>query len=623
MPERKRLFEEFPPVSKQEWMERITTDLKGADFHKKLVWKTNEGFEIMPFYRREDILNYPHLDSLPGDYPWIRGSKTPGKTWLVRQNLDVENCKEANSRALYLVDRGVDSLGFIFKKKLDISYVSLKTLLEGIIPGKTEINIVSAGKAREAVEAIIKLVSENNIDPQSVKGAFEADPLGRLMINGKLCTTPGESYDFLADLIRLARNLISFRLIQVNVSHFSDSGADTVTELAYGLSMGNEYMAALTARGIAPGEAASRIRFSFGLGSNYFFEIAKLRAARMLWALIINAYKPADESRAGMEMHCVTSRWNKTLYDPYVNMLRTQTEAMSAVLGGTDSLTVEPFDILFKKPDDFSERIARNQQLLLKEEAYFGKVADPAGGSYYIETLTMIIAEHAWKLFVDTERQGGFLQSLRNGTIQKRVKECALKRLKDVSSRKEILIGTTQFPEFNQATPQVIITDKAFRKPMENSTFDVEPLPAFRAAQEIEKIRLAADSAARRPSVFILPAGKPAMAVARAQFSGNFFACGGYKIIDNPLFGSLDEGINAAMKMQPDIIVLCSSDEEYAKLAPELYGKASGKAILVVAGNPPCMEDLEKAGLKYFISIRSDLVGTLIEFHRLTGLIDE
>jgi len=342
----------------------------------------------------------------------------------------------------------------------------------------------------------------------------------------------------------------------------------------------------------------------------------------MLWALIANAYG-VNGSASRMEIHCVTGRWNKTLYDPYVNMLRTQTEAMSAALGGADSLTVEPYDIIIRKPGEFSERIARNQQLLLKEEAHFNKVSDPAGGSYYVETLTKLIADNAWRLFTETEAQGGFLSLLGAGVIQKKIKDCAEKRLKDVAAGKEVYIGTTRYPDQEESVQDAENLQMQLRKPVTEELPEVEPLPVFRATEEIEKLRLIADNAPHKPEVFLLPAGNLAMAVARAQFSGNFFACGGYRITDNPVFENVEKGIEAALKAKPDIIVLCSSDEEYAVLAPEVYGKVAGKAILVVAGNPPCMEELAAKGLKYFISIRSNLVETLTMFHRLTGLIND
>ncbi len=220
-------------------------------------------------------------------------------------------------------------------------------------------------------------------------------------------------------------------MISINASNFNNAGADIVQELAFGISMGSEYMAQLTDRGISADMAASKIRFSFGTGSHYFPEIAKLRAARLLWSVVINGFHPENIEKMKMDIHCVTSEWNKTIYDPYVNLLRTQTEAMSAILGGTDSLTVEPFDIVFRNPDEFSERIARNQQLILKEEAYFDKVADPAAGSYYIENLTNLISENAWKLFLEIEEKGGFLSCLKSGFIQNKLSESATKRQND------------------------------------------------------------------------------------------------------------------------------------------------------------------------------------------------
>jgi methylmalonyl-CoA mutase len=249
-----------------------------------------------------------------------------------------------------------------------------------------------------------------------------------------------EGFDYLASLTGSASAYPNLRTIHLNASHFNNEGADIVQELAFGISMGSEYMAQLTERGLRTDIAASKIRFSFGIGSNYFPEIAKLRAARLLWSIVINGFQPAHRENIKMDIHCVTSEWNKSEDDPYVNMLRTQTEAMSAILGGTDSLTVEPYDTVFRKPDEFSERIARNQQLILKEEAYLDKVADPAGGSYYIENLTILIAENAWKLFLEIEDHGGFLSSLKSGFIREKLQESAgkLKNGKEYETKIQI-----------------------------------------------------------------------------------------------------------------------------------------------------------------------------------------
>jgi methylmalonyl-CoA mutase len=620
MSNQEKLFGQFPPVSTKQWMDKITSDLKGADFNKKLVWKTKEGFDVMPFYRSEDIESLRHIYTLPGTFPFVRGSKTKNNSWLVRQNIEVADYGEANKKALDILMKGIDSLGFIISDPESITYENFETLLRDIHIESAELNFVSNGKAKDILAILKKILNSRGISYNKIKGAIEADPIGRLLLNGKLCISFDEGLDYLASLTKEAEDLSDLRTISINASHFNNAGSDIVTELAFGIAMGNEYMSILTDRGISADKAASKIRFSFGIGSNYFFEIAKLRAARLLWSVVARAYKPENTENCRMEIHSVTSEWNKTVYDPYVNMLRTQTEAMSASLGGTDSLTVEPFDIGFKKPDDFSERIARNQQLLLKEEAFFDKVADPAGGSYYIEKLTSLIAESTWKLFLEVEEQGGFVAAMKNGLVQKRVKDSASKRMSDVSKRKEILLGTNQYPDFNEMISPQVDKDKMFSKVVETEDLLIEPIRLFRGSEEIEKLRLNVDMSEKRPVVFMLTIGNIAMSKARSQFSCNFFACGGYHVIDNDVFGSVEQGVTAAFKANASIIVICSSDDEYATFAPAIFEKVGKKAIVAVAGNPASMDELRAKGIEYFVSLRSDILSTLSNFNNVLGL---
>ncbi len=430
-----KLFDQFPPVTTKEWMDKITADLKGADFSKKLVWKTNEGFDVRPFYRREDI---PAIGT---------GAIRKTCNWLVRQDITVTDYMAANRKALSILMKGIDSLGFIIHDPESVNEENFKILLDGINPECVELNFRSAGKAKEIVTLLAKISESNGFDLLKITGAIEADPLGRLMINGTLCIPVEAGLDYLASLTAAAKILPQYRNIQVNGLNFANSGSDVVQELGYSMAMAAEYLARLTERGLDPEEVAKRIRFSFGAGSVYFMEIAKLRAARILWKTIANGYQSAAKNPWRMEIHSTTGKWNMTVYDPYVNMLRTQTAAMSAILGGTDSLTVTPFDSAFRDAGEFSERIARNQQLILKEEAYFDKVADPSSGSYYIENLTALVAEHSWKLFLEIEENGGFLSALRSGFIQKKISETASKRKNDIARRKEILTGTNQYPQ--------------------------------------------------------------------------------------------------------------------------------------------------------------------------------
>jgi len=374
--------------------------------------------------------------------------------------------------------------------------------------------------------------------------------------------------------------------------------------------------------GLTPENVAAKIKFNFGVGSNYFMEIAKFRAARLLWAQIVNAYLPAGSAKtvAGIQLHAYTTTWNLTTYDAHVNLLRTQTEAMSATIAGVDSLTVLPFDSTYETPDEFSERIARNQQLLLKEESHFDKIVDASAGSYYIENLTASLAQAAWSIFLTVEEKGGFLSALQAGYIQQEVNAANDKRHAALSSRREVLLGTNQYPHFNEKSldkikdglSQNCCQPQPNRGPVLN--FD-------RGASAFESLRLATEKSGKRPKVFMLTIGSLSMRLARAQFSSNFFACAGYEIIDNLGFATPEEGVQAARAAKADIIVLCSSDEEYAELAPKAFAAlGAGKEIMVVAGAPECMDDLKAIGIKDFINVRSNVLQTLQDFSTRLGI---
>jgi len=621
MEQKEKLFEQFPPVTTKEWMDKINIDLKGADFNKKLVWRTNEGFDVKPFYRMEDLENLNFINNLPGEFPYLRGTKVRDNNWLIRQDIEVTNYSTANRKALAILMKGIDSLGFVISDPESINETNFDLLLERFFLGGVEINFLSDGKAKEIIDLVINYVKKSRSDPDQIKGAIEIDHLSRLMINGTLCIPPEEGFDYLASVMKSSAPLTGFRTININASNFNNAGSDIVKELALALSMGSEYLTQLSQRGIRSDAAASKIKFTFGTGSNYFPEIAKLRAARLLWSVVNNVFNPGRGANIKMDIHCVTSRWNKTIYDPYVNLLRTQTEAMSAVLGGADSLTVEPFDTVFQHPDEFSERIARNQQLILKEEAYFDKVADPAGGSYYIENLTSLIAENTWNLFLEIEDQGGFLACLKSGFIQTKLSEAGARRKNDLATRKTILLGTNQYPNTREKISESVNVDKALKKRMYDKDLIVDPVIIFRGSEQYDKLRIAVDNAAERPVVFLLPIGSSAMRKARSQFSSNFFGCAGYQILDNQGFDTVEDAVKSAVDSKADIVVICSSDEEYPLFAPEIYYGLKDKAIIVVAGNPACMDELKSKGLEYFIYIRSNVIEMLTEFNKKLGIV--
>jgi len=620
MIKKEKLFEKFPPVSTDKWMDKVTADLKGADFKKKLVWKTHDGIEVMPFYRQEDIARLQHKGFLPGDYPYVRGNKVSDNAWLIRQNITVRDYHEANLRALDLLMKGITSLGFIIEDPETINVENISLLLNGIHCESVELNFVSAGRARELFAALESALWASRTDMNNVHGSIAADPLGRLMANGKLCVTVDEGLEYLADIVAESESIPRLRCVQPSGTLFSNAGAGPATELAYTLSLGNEYMAYLTSKGLKPDFAASKIGFSFGIGPDFFPEIAKLRAARMLWAIIVKGYGPRKDASTLMHIHSVTGRWNKTLYDPYVNMLRTQTEAMAAVMGGADTITVEPFDVIFREPDNFSERIARNQQLLLMEESHLDKVADPGAGSYYIEELTSLIAREAWKLFLETESEGGFLAAMQKGVIQNKINTVSASRRSDVGKRRETLLGTNQYPDFREQNAPRSDTVRLFNDASQSPDDKVKRILLSRGAEDFEKLRLATDRSGRRPLAFMLTIGNPAMRRARAQFSTNFFACAGYQVKDNNGFETASEGVKAALEAKADIIVICSSDDDYAIVAHDIFTLAKGKALVVIAGNPPNIEALKAEGLEHFISVRSNLLETLQMFNRILGI---
>ena len=607
------LFNEFPPVSTKEWMDKVTADLKGADFEKKLVWKTNEGFNVQPFYREEDLEGLKYLENLPGEFPYVRGTKVHNQ-WRVRQDIAVTDVKEANQKARRAVSRGADAICFALQDEKLVSKENMAALLEEIKLQEVEVNFSVPHGNKELVDILSQMAGSG----QTAGGSVNFDPLGNLTISGSTCVPVEELLDDASQMVEKGTKLPGFQTIAVNAKHFNNAGSSIVQELGFGLAMGNEYLAELTNRGQKVDDVARQIRFNFGIGGVYFMEIAKLRAARMLWAKVVDAYNPADKEVTKIHTHCETSEWNKTIYDPYVNMLRTQTEAMSATIGGTDSLTVAPFDKVFRQPGEFSERIARNQQLLLKEESYFSKINDPSAGSYYIENLTHSIANEAWKLFQEVEAKGGYTEALKAGIIQEKIKETSGKRKKDLARRKDILVGTNQYPNNLESVSDQISENKAFTDAEAGNT--VEPIQLFRGAEEFEALRLATEKASRRPKVFMLTYGNLAMRLARSQFSGNFFGCAGYEIIDNLGFDTIQQGVDAAKKAGADVVVLCSSDEEYADAAPAAKEALDKDTILVVAGEPACMDDLKAKGIEHFISMRSNLLETLQEFNKMLNI---
>ena len=621
-----KLFTEFPPVSTEQWESVIAVDLKGADYEKKLVWRTAEGFNVRPYYRAENLDGIKYLGSQCGEFPYVRGTGKDNN-WRIVQTIEVGCPKEANAQATVLLTKGVESIGFVIGDK-EFSAADLDTLLSGISVKNTE--LVFSGCATKKVAGLfIDKMDKEGVDPETVRASFVLDPIvKKLTLKGTMACKNGQCKGFenLASLISKGAAYKRIRFVNVSGEIFHNSGSTIVQELAFTLAAGHEYVVKLMEQGLSVDQVAPALRFSMAISSNYFMEIAKFRAARLLWANIMAPYNPSRGCASKMKVHAVTSKWNMTVYDPYVNMLRGTTEAMSAAVSGVHSIEVLPFDTPYEKPTDFSARIARNVQLLLKEESHFNQVCDAAGGSYYIENLTNSIAEQAWNLFRQVEEKGGYIAAFEAGFIQDQVEASAAKKNSNIATRRETLLGTNQFPNFNEVADEAITEDVVTGKSTckcgcaSQAADGVRPLKPYRGAMAFEQMRLKVDRSGKQPKAFMLTCGALAFARARAQFSCNFFACAGIRVQDNTYFKSVEEGVKAALEAKAEIVVICAADDDYATLAPEAFKLLGDKAIFVVAGAPACKEELEAQGIKNFISVRNNVLETLQYYLKELGI---
>lgn len=608
-----KLFTEFPPISTEEWESAIHRDLKGADYGKKLMWRTDEGFVVRPYYRAEDLKDIDYLNTLPGQFPYTRGTKAHGNAWQIVQEIDDTDPAVANAVALDAVRRGAGCVAFNMSAVENAA--QLAGLLKDIDLGQVGVQFNNVKDFVALMKVFVQFVEDGRFDKNAVRGSLDFDPLMYRLRHGRYYRSREDDMGQTLRLLGLAKDMPGFKVVNVNGITMHNAGSTIVQELAFSLSLANEYISFCTGHDVEADDIASKMQLTLSVGSQYFMEIAKLRAVRLLWATMLTPYSPKCDCAYKIHVNTVASTWNKTIYDPYVNMLRSTTEGMSAALGGSDSISLQPFDVAYRQPDDFSRRIARNVQVILKEEAYMDRVADPAAGSYYIENLTNSIAENAWNLFRELEAAGGAAVAIEKDTIRDAIAASCQKRDMDIATRRCILLGTNQFPNVKET-----MGDKIERIAEDRH----EGLKTYRGAEAFEEIRLATEKYAknrRRPQVYLFKIGNLAMRQARAGFITNFFGCAGYGMIEPAGFASVDEGLKALDGLDPDMIVVCSSDEEYATLGIEAVLKLktiyTGKPVLV-AGNPAdCIGALKKAGADDFIHVRTNILESLKKYNRL------
>ncbi|MDR0603922.1 MAG: methylmalonyl-CoA mutase family protein [Bacteroidales bacterium] len=618
--EEEKLFSEFPQVTTTQWEEVINKDLKGADYNKKLKWKTDENFVVNPYYRVEDISDLEYLtEAVVGKYPFVRGDKTIDNDWNIVQNITEKNPPKANKIAIDSLNKGANAIAFDVSEISDRESLSL--LLKDIDLSKVSVRFYHAVSYISLAKLFVSFIHTTSFDKQNIRGSFSFDPVSYLLLHNKFWKTQKEDFEEIIQLQKIIGDVCPhFQYITVNGWLLHNCGATIRQELSYSLATANEYLSFATDNGIAIDEFLSKINFELSISSNYFMEIAKLRAARLLWSTIANQYNPHDKNKVKMNISSKSSLWNKTIYDPYVNMLRITTEGMSAAIGGANEIDLEAFDTAYKEADEFSRRIARNTQVLLKEEAYFGKIIDPAAGSYYVENLTNSIAEQAWTLFVEVEKQGGMIHAALNGKIKEAIAASCQKRDLDIATRKTVFVGANQYPNITEMMLEKVNID------LEKKEY--AGISPYRGAMPFEQLRLNTEKWAKanggRPKVFLLKTGNVAMRQARAGFITNFFGCAGYEIMDGQPFASEQEGIVAAVSAKADIVAICSSDEEYATIAPVIAKglKQQSKNILcIVAGNPvEIIDTLKQAGVDDFIHVKLNLLETLKRYNVLLGI---
>lgn len=608
-----KLFSEFPEIFTEKWEEIINKDLKGADYEKKLVWRTEEGFKVRPYYRAEDLKDLDYLKTMPNEFPYTRGTKTHDNHWDIVQEIEISEPKEANSIAVDALKRGATCIAFNASKISNEN--DLVTLLNNIDLNVYGVQFNHVKNYLDLMKHFVNYVESHNFDKEKIQGSLNFDPLVYRLKHNNFWKSKEDDMHQAIELLEMNGCMKNFKVINVNGIVLHNAGATIVQELAYTLNLANEYMAYCTDQGLKAEKVASRMQLTLSVGSNYFMEIAKLRAARLLWSTMIEQYKPECDCAYKIHINTVASTWNKTLYDPYVNMLRSTTEGMSAVIGGSDSISLQPFDVAYKKSDEFSRRISRNVQVILKEEAFMDRVVDPAAGSYYVENLTNSIAENAWKLFQEVEQQGGALESIENGSIRAAIEESCQKRDINIATRRYILLGTNQYPNINET-----MLDKI--EHIKND--DCEGLKTYRGATAFEKLRLETENYAKnnhRPSVYLLKLGNLAMRQARAGFITNFFGCAGYQIIEPAGFATVEEGVKAVSEANPDLIVVCSSDDEYATLGVEAAKQCKSNfpnTPFIVAGNPTeCLDTLTEAGTDDFIHVKVNILESLKKYNQL------
>lgn len=673
------LFPEFKPATYEEWYAAAEKLLKGAPFDKKMNTKTPEGIVLKPIYNRSDVGFEP---SLPGFGDFVRGVKPDGnKTspWLISQEISAVSPDEFNAKILDALNKGQTSVEIVLDApsaesvdaadaaEADVGKGGLsafcaqdfKKALKGVAVECIDVNISAKDFALPAFAAFLAAA-----DGRKISGSIRFDPVSALAQNG---SSPRPIKDALDEMHKIAaycaKHAPQFGAIGIDTMAYSSAGASAVEELACAFATAAFYIREMLARGMSIDAVAPLVRFRFALGGNFFMEIAKFRAARVLWSNVVRAFGGAGDSLK-IKVNARTAFFNKTKFDPYVNMLRTTTEAFSGVVGGVDSMTVGAFDEILRASDEFSERIARNQQIILQEECGLSDVADPAGGSYFVETLTRQLASKAWELFAEMEKAGGMLEALKSGFVQEKIEAVAALRRKGYDSRRSSVVGTNNYANLSEkplenvsadavaaARKQRVADSRQMKKPAvkvssvatvedvlaalkAGATFSalrgalcksgagesVKALPSVRAVEHFEKLRMASAEFKNRtgsvPKIFLLTMGPLVQHKIRADFIRGFFEVGGFDVVYPNGFADAQAAADAFAQSGCKYAVICSTDATYPELVPAVCSavkKSKPDAVVYMAGAAPAELEgaFKDAGCDGYVNIKSNNYGVL------------
>lgn len=586
----KPLFSDFGPVTKQEWIEKVNIDLKGANFNRKLVWKNLSKIDIHPFYNAEDKKEY------------LKNTGENSQSLINYRCITTTSEKSGNTLALKAIEEGINGLLFDIKQN-----VSAKNLLKGIDLTKIAVSfILTTGEVAFATD-FFAFIKENNIDKKSLEGYFDLKLISDYVTKGNLDET---QFDKVVELVKLSTAYPNFKSVSISGGEYLDSGANQVQEIAYTLNSLVFLIEKLTSsKEIAVQTIFDNLHFQLAIGSEYFIEIGKFRAFNNLLHEVAKKYNLTIFSHS---LTAKTSIWSKSITDANTNMLRSTTEAMSAILGNVDGVLIDAYDKEFNDSTDFSSRIAGNITTILKEESYFGKVSNPVDGSYYIEEVSIKIAEKALELFKEIETKGGFYEAFESELIQSQIAEIRLEKLKLLSQRRLAMVGVNKYPNLMETVAAGILSDMP-------SASNSKLLKPRRATLEIEALRKVTENIVaqtnHRPIVELSSFGNLTMRKARAAFAYDFIGVSGFTILPEKSYANAEQAAEESAKSESNVVVICSSDPDYDESAVSFvktFRALNSDKILLLAGNPiNLIEELTEAGLDGCIHMKSDVVKTI------------